>query len=679
MSIAATSASAHLHETTDVSELTVDGVTQDDILARHIPGQAAGRLYERHLLPSTATHIRLLELRVADSAAASEPGAPPLPETIVCSLLTTPIESPQPFKALSYHWGTDDKTCSLEVSGSCVRITPSLDTALRYVATQQETLYLWVDQICINQEDSAEKSDQVLLMTDIYSKAEQVLVWLGETADRSDELMDLWRDIGQQAQSIGLEDYFTKEKVSRMLEIMNSRSVDDPLTEPYHQIVDTARPQFEKLLQAIIDFDQRPWFHRVWIVQEVSLCPNTVFVCGHKTVPVDYVVHTNHIFSTAIKQSLKSGPDMGFQQLALQALSPRTVPLLSTRRRRQRFQNGVGDGDELFHLLRKLFVESDTKATQSRDRIYGLLGLAVDSKDLAIKPDYSTADPALAFTSVARAMIRNGRVELLSFSQFPKEPGLENLPTWVPDWRSNLLPSYYVIFESAEDHLLGASGNTKVSLAPTNEQNILGIRGYIVDSIDEVGSAWDASGGNASCLALFKTLEELCRKSAAVGEPIYPSASRRAEAVWRVPVGDLYWTPETDYIRARKPLVEDQYRDCLAVSEIVVNWGSMSAEEQKPAMQEITSRRFTSGRYKENMSGMNGKKPYVTCRGYLGMCPGSAVAGDVVVILCGARLPYVLRRQDQGDRWTFLGEAYCDGVMDGEIMGHREERLFNIE
>ncbi|KAJ4345892.1 uncharacterized protein N0V89_012028 [Didymosphaeria variabile] len=629
--------------------------------------------YKSCALPSSTTHIRLLQLRLAEPTTTPKSTTSPSNGSLVCELLTTPIAAPLKFKALSYTWGTAEKTSFLKLNRTQLNITPSLHTALQYIASQQEDIYLWVDQVCIDQSNGAEKSEQVLLMSDIYRKAEQTLVWLGPAADRSDELMDLWLDIGQKAEKTagGLESYFTKEKIHRLLEIMESRSVDDPLTEPYHQLVDEARPRFEDLMQAIVDLDERPWFHRVWIVQEVSLCPDTVLVCGHKIVPVDFVRQASNIFAAALKQSMRSNPGISFAQLALQAQSHRLGPLLSTRKRRQRYANSKGEGEELFHLLRKLFVESDTRATQNRDRIYGLLALAVDAEQLGIRPDYTTLNVASIFTHVARAMIRQGRIEILSFSQFPKEKDIEGLPTWVPDWRPNLAPSYYTIFESAEEHLLGASGSTQVSMLPKMVQDVLSIRGYLIDSIEEVGNVWHASDDHASYLHLFKTLQEFCSKSATKDELIYENPLRRAEATWRVPIGDLYWDPEVDYIRARKPLVEDAYHECVKISEIIV------AGERQLTAEEI--RRSPSGRYRNSMSGMDGKRLYITRRGYLGMCPDPAVAGDSVVVFCGARLPYVLRARGEEDRHTFLGEAYCHGMMDGEVLGRERERTFFIE
>src|SRR5436305_4814257 len=77
-----------------------------------------------------------------------------------------------------------------------VNITESLDTCLRH-RHETDTLTLWIDQVCINQKDTAEKAKQVVLMGDVYSNANKVVVWLGQAANGSDELIDLLLKFGK--------------------------------------------------------------------------------------------------------------------------------------------------------------------------------------------------------------------------------------------------------------------------------------------------------------------------------------------------------------------------------------------------------------------------------------------------------------------------------------------------
>ncbi|KAJ4313499.1 hypothetical protein N0V84_009376 [Fusarium piperis] len=637
--------------------------------------------YESYSLPSAATHIRLIELLPSSSAATSGSADHDFSSRLSCHLTITPISEPRAYKAVSYTWGTSGRTCSLDISGTNLPITPALDTALRHLRRREEPIILWVDQICIDQSNHAEKADQVLLMSDVYTKAEQVLVWLGPEADRSDELMDVWQEVGQRALDLGIQDYCTRERMPLLQDIMKDPKFDHPLTKGYHELVDLARPQFEDLLQATVDWNDRLWFRRVWTVQELCLCQDTVFVCGYKVVQVELVRLACTILSTAISQLIRSRPnsDVEFRELAYTALGQRARSLLSIRHRRQNFSKGLGEGDELLHLFQKLFVNNDTMATRNRDRIYGLLGLAVDAERLTIKPDYASEDPSPIFTEVARKMIQNGRLELLSFSQFPKEHDLEHLPSWVPDWRSNLEPSYYTIYESGEDHLLAASGDTKVCLEPVQDPNLLAIRGYLVDTIEEVGQRWHSSNSHALCQTHLSRVVDFCAKSTAKNEPIYDSDERRAEAVWRVPVGDLYWTKDTQNARASRPRASDEYLDCLFILELLESWPNMTPEERTARFPELEARRFPSGSYRGNMATMDGKKPYLTRKGYVGMCPSQATEGDQVVIFTGGRIAFVLRPLEGSEEYTFVGEAYCDGVMDGEILERADERLFLIK
>ncbi|KAF4467596.1 heterokaryon incompatibility [Fusarium albosuccineum] len=635
--------------------------------------------YRHHQLPSSATHIRLLKLHPSRSATTPESPDSQFHSPLACSLTVTPVSNAGAYKAVSYTWGTAERTSSLDISGVSFPITRALDTALRHLRSGQEPMTLWVDQICIDQSNHAEKADQVLLMSHVYMKAEQVLVWLGPSAGRSDELMDLWQRAGQQALNLGIDKLFTKDNFSALQDIMNDPASDHPLAKRYHELVDSARPDFEDLLQAMIDWNDRFWFRRVWTVQEFCLCPNTVFVCGYKMVQVELVRLACNIFTSAMKKSIRSRPveDKGFQELVYKAQCHRTGPLLSTRKRRQDFNKGLGPGDELFYLLRKLFVQSDTMVTRNRDRIYGILGLAVDAEKLAIRPDYMSEDPGPIFTSVARKMIEHGRVEILSFSQFPKEDDLNHLPSWVPDWRPLLEPSYYTIFEGAEDHLLAASASTNVSLEPNQDPDVLSIRGYLVDTIEEVGDTWHASDTHVLRHKLLNTVVDFCSRSAIKNEPIYDNPGRRVEAVWRVPVGDLYWTQDTDHTRANRARTDNEYHDCIFILDLLAVWESLSPEERKTRFSEFDSRRFPSGSYQNNMNIMNGKKPYLTRKGYVGMCPEPAAEGDVVVVLKGGRLPYILRPGGDGN-FAFVGEAYCDGVMDGEILQRSQEEVFCI-
>ena len=87
------------------------------------------------------------------------------------------------YTALSYTWGAPVFDCSLGCNGAVKHITRTLDSALRHLRRSDEAIMLWVDQICINQEDNADKERQVPLMSLIYRRALNTMIWLGEDND----------------------------------------------------------------------------------------------------------------------------------------------------------------------------------------------------------------------------------------------------------------------------------------------------------------------------------------------------------------------------------------------------------------------------------------------------------------------------------------------------------------
>ena len=87
------------------------------------------------------------------------------------------------FSALSYVWGTSvpAATAKTILCGQIsLPVTDNCYSALVHLRRKFGKLALWIDAICINQSDDAEKAHQISLMKDIYPAAEQVYVWLGE-------------------------------------------------------------------------------------------------------------------------------------------------------------------------------------------------------------------------------------------------------------------------------------------------------------------------------------------------------------------------------------------------------------------------------------------------------------------------------------------------------------------
>ncbi|KAF4503033.1 Heterokaryon incompatibility 6, OR allele [Fusarium agapanthi] len=644
--------------------------------------------YDAVGLRTASTEIRLLDLYPSQGL---------VDDRLIGRLYTTSIESPSPYIALSYVWGLGGKTQSIQVSNlsdddeeTFIPITESLETALRYFRKPDKVITLWIDQICINQADNKEKGQQVAMMRSIYSSATQVLVWLGPAQDGSDELMEAWQNIGHRAVEFGLESYLNPQSYHLISNLGRSKDPSDETAVSFQSLLASTVEAFAPLLKGMTlkKWFERPYFSRVWIIQEFCLCPDTIFVCGSKTIPVDFVKFAVLLLQTAIGNMPQGDyeqlepPGMPLERLSEVSSEP-TARLFGSRSRHQKHKD-----DELYMLLRRLFVELETNATVHRDRIFALLGLAAEAEKLGIQPDYEGSTGRILMQTARTLIEKGGRVDLLCYSQFPKLDELSHLPSWVPDWRSNLNRSFYTINDRIDKHVFAASGHdtvVEVVQPPNNNSCILGLRGYNVDVIEEVaeGDGWmDMGWDYERYIGYMAQIDEFWKES------IERTISERTliqkeEARWRVPIGDIYWTWEGDQRRA-KPEIAAFHKQFLQELKLFGEMARLAAggedvSDKYLQWEEEHRGAETKHNYRESMRKMQGKRPFLTRMGYLGMGPVEGRAGDVVVVVCGGRIPFVLRPVEglgEVGVFSYIGEAYCDGVMDGEATSKEKQTLW---
>jgi Heterokaryon incompatibility protein (HET) len=119
--------------------------------------------------------------------------------TVFCELEVASRQLCAPYIALSYAWGNGNGNLPICVGDTIVRISINLEAALQELRDEQDDLMLWVDQLCINQEDEEEKGQQVKEMKNIYAQATHVITWIGVAADNSDLILAHLNSIGERA------------------------------------------------------------------------------------------------------------------------------------------------------------------------------------------------------------------------------------------------------------------------------------------------------------------------------------------------------------------------------------------------------------------------------------------------------------------------------------------------
>ncbi|EPE35036.1 hypothetical protein GLAREA_10731 [Glarea lozoyensis ATCC 20868] len=148
------------------------------------------------------------------------------------------------FSALSYVWGDAADPETIELEGYDFQVTRNLDSALRHIRDSSKPRDIWVDAICINQSDSEEKSIQVRMMWQVYQAAHHTLIYLGDASSESDVLIR---------------------------ELNNLKHI----------------PLESVLVAGFQDILQRPWFSRVWILQELAFSRDPWVHCGKQSIHWD--------------------------------------------------------------------------------------------------------------------------------------------------------------------------------------------------------------------------------------------------------------------------------------------------------------------------------------------------------------------------------------------------------
>ena len=194
-------------------------------------------------------HIRLIHLNVG----ARNEGLSIQVQENVC-LETAPV-----YEALSYTWGDSRKECGISCGSESIAITTNLATALVQLRNTDQPRTLWIDQICINQNDVHERNKQVALMHEIYSKAENVVIWLGEE---------------------GPDDGMAFGFVPHLLSYLPPLSAGHGATQQ-GLVARQALPVVgSPAWIALSKIFSRPYFRRSWIIQEVALARHAVVHSG---------------------------------------------------------------------------------------------------------------------------------------------------------------------------------------------------------------------------------------------------------------------------------------------------------------------------------------------------------------------------------------------------------------
>ncbi|KAF2142832.1 uncharacterized protein K452DRAFT_307745 [Aplosporella prunicola CBS 121167] len=420
------------------------------------------------------------------------------PKKAELELVHARIDQAPPYEAISYVWGNPNKTHTACLAlGKTLAITETLDQLLPHLRAASTTGYLWIDQICINQQDRSEVSQQVGMMADIYKGALKTLVWLGNANDVSNLLISTLDTISSRENKfVFREDPYNEswEDESRLVSYLESTFVRPCSTHSVPQMDDDETYSIGSeeqdmdfchacVLQAASNrrraacaFMNRPWFCRCWIVQEVLLSKEVKMMIGSQAIAPNDLLR---ILYASLFTSLEE--DLGFVDIWAETSGMRPFCFMMA------FWDYLERGNfstfgAILDDIRCYRVRGYLKATDKRDMIYSLIGLHPNGRAL-ITPDYSLSVEDV-YTDTTRSIIeehRNLKVLGICEQFYDQEPTLA-LPSWVPDW-SREISCRPLCSPSRDNDHFGASGDSEHQVQPRILSRKLVVAGVCVDKI----------------------------------------------------------------------------------------------------------------------------------------------------------------------------------------------------
>ena len=423
--------------------------------------------------PITAGQIRLLYLLPQNQQGSHD--------SLKCILLQISVKEAAylPYEALSYAWGHQQPTESVQINGKLFKVTRTLFEALDAIRGNGSECILWVDAICINQADNAEKSHQVSLMRSIYRQARQVLVWLGMTnAEHAGPAFEI------------VEKIFQRQSVP-------------PAGEAWSPVA---------ALFAL------PWFWRLWCIQEIVLCSKAVMLWGKYRIEWGMLSYAAGWIRTT-----------GYEII-------HHMPMPGVYNGYMMYYMYNNSAKQPISFLSLLMVTRQFGASDPRDRVFALLGLpcsdaSPEHSQLFLAPDY-TKSKKQVYLEVAKAILHAGNNLLLLSTVQHGINVVEDIPSWVPQW--DRVFTHTLAPADPHTRTFNASPRSTGSVFAISDENILTVTGVQFDRIDKVSAIIPSTTEASEQATVLASIWDEIRTS----KFAYSSAEKIVEAFcWTITAG----------------------------------------------------------------------------------------------------------------------------------------------
>jgi hypothetical protein len=621
------------------------------------------------------------------------------------------------YACLSYTWGDPTRTVEIVANGCQILVTVNLEACLR--AMQKQSMFdsgfkVWIDAICINQADSAERGVQVNKMRELYSEAWSVVIWLGEESEDSEKAIKLLETLSRLSdhwEKDGHKSFGLSEKVERLrLALKND-------------------PEYlgKGSWVALREFLARPYWDRLWIIQEVLISSTKIILCGSLCIDWDTLcagLGTIHRYFFNMKNELLEHDQRVCRKIYTEPWNTKNLHRVvkDLWRLGNELKKGgkdiylssqLLDGDLRLIFVRKpldihrlLEISKQSLASDARDKVYGLLAIIEPEFARKIKPSYdmNTGD---VFNMAAKA-----HIETYNSLEILKEAnpwGGSGSASWAPDWTWEGRNRFWM-------HTIPykASGKTTASARFSEEEKVLTCRGIIIDTIDGLGPRRRGSSegiAHASELWEFKT-DTMVQPQLTAGPDIDTEKLKmdlcRALArdrSWEVPDNQSTWHLSILNMPA------DEGTALKAFSDRGAGWAFLASEKNYYHRWELWRKAHAtfmicrhklddlfvdriphdalphdySAAYQAAKGSTQSQRLVVTEKGRVGWVPDNNASGaedqvqrgDLFCVVFGCSTPIVMRKHLDG--FLVLGEGYLQGMMEGEALQCVEDGDFCVQ
>ncbi|KAK3177368.1 hypothetical protein K4F52_009837 [Lecanicillium sp. MT-2017a] len=569
--------------------------------------------------------------------------------------------------AISYAWGdTQGPTKAFYCSGHSFAVPENAHSALYYICltANGSTLKIWIDLLCINQQDEAEKAEQVAMMGDIYAQAAQVTIWLGPSMNDSDILIDNMPAVAEWLRDV--------------IEIGGHRL-------PYAPLPRLAESN-AGLLRALGHIYARPWFSRIWPVQEVLLSRSKIFLCGSRKFTWEIFEElTMNLVDLNIFECLESSGapqdlvEFGARNMnSLRSFSKIPYPL----------SDGVADKD----LLVLLEIARSRHVTEPVDRVWGFIGFTRPDLRTTLQPFISYKKGAKrkyhdTYRRFCKILLLRNPSDSRVLSMAGSYSKRSKLPSWCPDFNApgsncgSPLGMNGVPYKAGTP-IVGPAVRQSLNFRPfSNTLRLMGFRfDYVVNTAALDDEMLIIPHRIVTCTAsrsLIAAWEQWCL---AIAHGAYSHHNENSPTE----VLDAHWkTLTADHMLIYMPKLEGTICHDMMRQTYLDYCSYLNADDVVKAAAAIPPERRVLLATFMNLVSLNYSRTYFDTRfsRRVGIGPRGMRSGDCVVIINGACTPFILRfGRGKLRRATtqLIGEAYVHGIMYGEAINEGQFEEFSI-